>query len=215
MKHKRVWHYLNIIGLLLCITVSFAWIKETDEQKIPVGVAPYFQFDKDRGNSHAIAGSQISTYFYYGDDTEHSSSSDDPAGAPCINISNFAPGSREIFVIEIKNKSAEDSVVAMSFSDMSYTGYDGDVSKLRNFFSNFYVGIIGTEGFTDTNKAPVIEDMSLGEEYDNGAVAVFSDVVVPAGNSVKIRFYIRFSSSVGNEYQGKDFKIGKINIVSA
>ncbi len=214
MKHKRVWHLLNIIGLLLCITVSFAWMNENNEN-IPVARYPAFDF-YSAGKNLSVAGNDIvaSVYYMDGDEKVLMSSSDDLTEEPVFEVTDdFAPGDREIFVMEITNNAPQSAVVSMSFSEIEEQLKQ---STDPSIVDQLYIGIVSTDGFDLQNKAPVLEDTCFGDLYTRGVIPVFSNISVP-GNSktVSIRFYIRFSSQAGNEFMDRDFQIGKIDIIAA
>ncbi len=217
---KRTWHILNIIGLLLCITVTFSWMIELEERD---GRNPMLDFFDSDGNSLlSIAGNDIEAELaVISDDVEMTIASSDESFTPpddgsftdgMFNIKNFAPGDRELFVLSVKNVADKPTIVSINFSDL-----DDDLNAETSdgsLYNNLYIGLVAAEGF-GVNDTPVFDDVSISDVYNGDTIEFLSNLTVPGSGEIRLRFYIRFHSDAGNEFQNRDFAIRKINIVSA
>ncbi|MBQ3082075.1 MAG: hypothetical protein IJC49_06445 [Clostridia bacterium] len=214
---KKARHIAMVFGLLLCITLSFAWMTELDNTN--QGRFLYLHYDKslysaanemDAWLYHLIEPEEQDGEVTYEDITNrHEDSPED-----FFTTNNFAPGEYRLFAIKLQNKTTSPMSVSVNLAKI-----DGDPL----FWEHINVGILGSYGFSDEYPAPMIEEFPMADRSNsNGDVSLAKLLELPPledgktdGNVVEIRFYIRFSHTAVNELQNKVLTIGVVNVLAA
>ncbi len=216
MFTKKVRHIATALGLLLCITLSFAWMTELDE--FPSG--RYLEIHYDNSLYSAAVGMDASLYVLeeqdgaagevtYKDITKQYKSDTDEL----YSTENFAPGQYKLFALKMQNKTTLPMNVSVNLAKI-----EGDPL----FLEHMNLGILDSTGFTGEYEPPKVEEFPMAERANgNGAVTLANLLLPPTGdaslldNVVEIRFYVRFSHTAVNELQDKEFKIGVVNVMAA
>lgn len=208
----------SIILLLLCISVSFAWMMDvigpsgnslvfnlddkvyvaTDELNIDIAIekenefVPLYKYITGEENTNEI-----------------------------VKFDNTIPGDTYKFSVDIKNTSDFDVSISVLFSEI--------ISSHQDFYEYISIGLISIDGFTNSRETPKIEEFVFKDKIENYgkddyefdsekevSIDFLNNISIPAGeDGVNIKFYIRLSVNASNELQGQTFKIGKINFISA
>ena len=212
---KKARHIAIVLGLLLCITLSFAWITELDARE---GRYLHIQYDKslysaaaemDARLYHLVEPSQPDGEVTYEDITQRYESAPDAL----FSTENFAPGEYRLFALRLQNKTNTPMSISINLAKL-----EGDPL----FLDHMKIGISGSAGFSDDYPAPVIEEFAMADRAsENGDVTFVEYLMLPPtedpslnDNIVEIKFYIRFSHTAVNELQDKIFKIGVINVLA-
>lgn len=215
--HKKLRHITTIIGLLLCITLSVAWMTELDSQE---GRFLYLRYDNKLYSAANELDAQlllVETKVENGATqevlTDITNRYDDDPTAPLLSTENFAPGDYKAFALRLQNKTNASMSVAINLAKI-----EGDAL----FYDYMNVGISNATGFTEDCPAPMIEEFAVADRINSGAVILDNMLLLPPtedpelkDNVVEIRFYVRFSHEATNELQNKTFKIGVINVIAA
>lgn len=205
MRKSMIKHIVNILGLLLCITISFAWMLEIE---VPHGR----HIDFDFRDKLFVAPDELEVTLYYEDEdglrTDITDVYDPEGENSLLSFENFAPGDAKLFVVKLKNKSDLDMNLAISFSDV-FSEHD-DFNKYIN------IGLISSKGFTYPYIAPTIEDFFVVDRLKGTSMTLIDGVILPPNeHEVEIRFYVKLSEKATNASQNKKFKIGLINFITA
>ncbi len=213
---QKVRHIAIVFGLLLCITLSFAWMTELDSEE---GRFLYLQYDK----SLYSAATEMEAELYLLEtqivDGEEVLVYSDPQPTyetnpnALISSENFAPGDYRLYALKLKNKTNAPMTVSVNLAKLQ-----GD----ELFWDYMNVGVSGSVGFNNDYPAPAIEEFAMAERATaNGDVNFIRLLELPPtadananDNFVEIRFYIRFSHTAVNELQDKSFKIGVVNVLA-
>lgn len=213
---KKVRHIATALGLLLCITLSFAWMTELDSKygryinlyynnslySAAVEMdAQLYLLTEDEGQTGAVTYTDITNRY-------------EDAPDALFSTENFAPGEYRLFAIKLQNKTTSPMSVSVNLAKI-----DGDPL----FWEHINVGILGSYGFSDEYPAPMIEEFPMADRSNsNGDVSLAKLLELPPledgktdGNVVEIRFYIRFSHTAVNELQNKVLTIGVVNVLAA
>lgn len=214
---KKVRHIAIVFGLLLCITLSFAWMTELDNKN--QGRFLYLQYDKslysaanemDAWLYHLVEPDGLDGEMSYADITKRH----EDAPENFFTTENFAPGDYRLFSIKLQNKTTSPMSVSVNLAKI-----EGDPL----FWKHVNVGISGSYGFSKEYPAPMIEEFSMEDRSnDNGDVSLAKLLELPPmtegdsdSNIVEIMFYIRFSHTAVNELQNKVLTIGVVNVLAA
>lgn len=212
---KKARHIAIVLGLLLCITLSFAWITELDARE---GRYLHIQYDKslysaaaemDARLYHLVEPSQPDGEVTYEDITQRYEDAPDAL----FSTENFAPGEYRLFALRLQNKTNTPMSISINLAKL-----EGDPL----FLDHMNIGVSGSAGFSDDYPAPVIEEFAMADRAsENGDVTFVEYLMLPPtedpslnDNIVEIKFYIRFSHTAVNELQDKIFKIGVINVLA-
>lgn len=202
----------TIIILLLCITVSFAWMMDVIG---PSGDLIVYEFD----DSLYISPNNLKIDITVEENGEYVplySTDNEVNNLVCFE--NKAPGDIMKFSMKITNSTDLDITTAIIFSDIT--------SNEIKFYDFVSVGIFATNGFEGDYKAPGIGEFLLIDNFpkdenrnpiinENNSAKFIESLVIPANNKeVEIRFYVRINHVADNSIQNKEFKIGKINFMS-
>lgn len=204
MDKNKIKHTVNIIGLLLCITLSFAWMMEIDT---PVGRYVDFHFN----NNVYVAPNDLDVKLFSvenGVETDITNLYKADGDNVFFTAQNFAPGDYKMFIIKLKNKTSLDMSMAINFSNVSADSDD--------FYQNINIGIASTKGFVSPYTPPTIADFYVSDRLSGSTVRFIDKLTIPPNNTeVEIKFYVMLSRSATNTVQDKEFKIGTLNFITA
>ena len=202
---KKFMYFTSIIMLVLCISISFAWMIDVTA---PSGLFPNFTFDK----TIYIASNDISVDLQVEDDNGYISLSE-YEGDGLYSVKNVGPGSITKYKMVITNNTDVEVNMSVVLSDIQAT--------VSEFYDHTYVGVFSTNGFDFPYVAPETSDlnfkenMKINDETGTGTINFIDYFVVPGKKaSVEIRFYIRIGIEAGNEIQDQDLTIKTINFLS-
>lgn len=205
MRKNVIKHIINILGLLLCITISFAWMLEIE---VPHGRHVDFDF---RDQLFVVPDDLEVTLYYEDSDGVRTDITDvynSEGENSLLTFENFAPGDAKLFAVKLKNMSELDMNLAITFSDV-FSEHD-DFNKYVN------IGLISTKGFSYPYIAPTIEDFFVSDRLKGSSMTLVDGVILPPNeHEVEIRFYIKLSEKATNASQNKEFRIGLINFIMA
>lgn len=207
----------TIISLLLCISVSFAWMLDIVG---PTGKNIIF----DLTDSLYVASEELNINISYEEDGVYKEvfkyennvrNSENP-----LKFENQEPGSTQKFSIDIKNLSNVAVNISIVFSNI--------FADHEAFYDYIDIGLISINGYDSYLDVPKIEELTLRDRLLNYDAKTFvfsstkpvsasllNDVLIPANSEgINIKFYIRFNFNAINELQKLNFSIGKINFIS-
>jgi len=212
---KKVRHIATALGLLLCITLSFAWMTELDSKygryinlyynnslySAAVEMdAQLYLLTEDEGQTGAVTYTDITNRY-------------EDAPDALFSTENFAPGEYRLFALKMQNKTKLPINVSINLAKI-----EGDPL----FWEHMNLGLLDSTGFNEDYAAPKIEEFPMAERATEGGDVTLANLLLPptedaalGDNVVEIRFYIRFSHTAVNELQDKVFKIGVVNVMAA
>lgn len=212
---KKVRHIVTALGLLLCITLSFAWMTELDS-KYGRYINLYYN------NSLYSAAVEMDARLYLlTEDSDQSGNVTyedityryEDAPDAFFSTENFAPGDYKLFALKMQNKTSLPINVSVNLAKI-----EGDPL----FWEHVNLGLLDSTGFDGDFEAPKIEEFPMADRATAGGNVTLADLLLPPtedasleDNVVEIRFYVRFSHTAVNELQDKVFKIGVINVMAA
>lgn len=206
----------SIILLLMCITVSFAWMLDVVG---PVASDVFFRFE----DSLYVAPNELEIDIQIEENNEFVPLYAYANGVENENVlakfDNQKPGDLLKFSMTIKNTSDLELNVSILFSEI--------VASHQDFYNYIDFGIISSKGFDNYLDAPTISDFILRdriegyneETYDFSpdkaiSISFLKNLKVPANDEgINIKFYIRLNINAGNSLQNQTFTIGKINFL--
>lgn len=204
MDKNKIKHVINVIGLLLCITLSFAWMMEIDT---PTGRYVDFNFN----NNVYIAPNDLDVKLFCvenGVEQDITKVYQANGESAFFTAQNFAPGDYKMFIIRLKNKTDLDMSMAINFSNISASSSD--------FYEYMNIGIASTKGFVSPYLPPTIEDFYVADRLSGNAISFINKLTIPPNSTeVEIKFYVMLSRKATNTVQGKEFKIGTLNFITA
>lgn len=197
---------IAIFSLLLCIGISFAWINDL---QAPSG--RYMEFVFKDGNA-AISANDIEVKLYRdltGDDDFAEINADSSDGG-ILNISDFAPGSRQKFRADIVNQNENGVSLSLRIVLSDVVCENTDMQKYLE------IGANGFENFPDTVMTPSVRSRTLDQGLDGGSFVLIDSVEIPPNNGepVSIYFYVMFSRTATEVFADQQFTIGSINFIA-
>lgn len=207
----------SIILLLLCISVSFAWMMDVIG---PSGNSIVFNLN----DQLYIASDELNIDISIEKENEfvplYSYVSGEESNNELIVFDNTIPGDTFKFSVDIKNKSDMPVSISVLFSDI--------ISSHKDFLEYINIGLISVNGFANSKDAPKIEEFVFKEKIDGYesdeyifdpeelmSIDFLNNITIPSGEAgVNIKFYIKLSVNASNSLQNQTFKIGKINFIS-
>ncbi len=208
----------SIIILLLCISVSFAWMMDVIG---PSGNSIVFNLD----DKVYISADELNIDISIEKNNEYvplySYISGEENNNEIIKFDNTIPGDTYKFSVDIKNTSDFAVSISVLFSEI--------LASHQAFYEFINIGLISVDGFTNSKETPKIEEFVFKDKIENYgkqdyvfdpkkevSIDFLNNISIPAGeDGVNIKFYIRLNVDASNELQGQTFKIGKINFISA
>lgn len=203
-KKKKL--LISIFSLALCVLVTFAWINELQNPEGRV-MALRLTDAAIADNDLVIKLSVNQEGEIYEDITSVHS---DLAEPDLESYTDFAPGSRKKFKVEITNLSESPIALRLLLSDI--------VCADEELKECIIIGTNGFDGFTADYPAPTVQNQRLSDGLDAGGGFTLVDCVeIPPNNSdkpVSIYFYIMFSAAGSAFLEDMSFSIGTINFVT-
>lgn len=186
-KIKRKLYY-NIIMFVLIIGISVAWMITYSSR------GEIVNYDR-KLIVPGIVNVEISLYHYENGQYVL-------LDKPYLDISNLAPGSKEQFRFDIKNKNNNFTKMQIVFSKIT-----GDIDILKD-----YITIAST--------SPHVLNYNLGRDMKslpNGDAALYFDdnFQIDANKQISLYWYLELDSSAGNEVAEKQLYINSINFIKA
>lgn len=196
---------LPVITILLCLTVTFAWINEIQN---PEG--RYLNFEFEDGKA-VVTDTDIEVKMYRdmtgADDFEDITklfATDSLENL--VNIGNFAPGARQKYKVEITNTGKIPLSLQMVLSNITCADM-----ALQEFL---IIGTSGFDGFTAEYPAPDLRQDTMKNSLDGESIVLVDGAVVPADKTVTIYFYIMFSRTATETVSNCDFTVGSVNFIA-
>ena len=197
---------ISVLSLILCILVSFAWINELQN---PMGRVLALRF-----NDAAIANSELEVRLAVNVDDDKfediTKLREDDSDSNLESYSNFAPGSRKKFRVDIKNLSNSSVTLRVFLSDI--------ICENTDLQDHIILGTNGFDGFDSNYPAPAVQTKRLSDGMDDvGGFVLVDSVEIPPhgdGESVSIYFYIIFAASGSEDLENTSFSIGTINFLT-
>ena len=206
---KKVTYYLSLIMLILCVSVSFAWMLDIPSQ---IGHHPVLRFD----DTISIASNDATVTVEIDEDGKYVSLEEKTTASGLYEVKNAAPGTVTKYRIVIKNNTDVELSMSIIFSEIK--------ASLEEFYDHVYVGVFAADGFYFPYTSPEIKEDSIKDKladdfvYESSqteaSIPFLTNFKVPDQYAeVVIRFYIRIDHEIGNEFQNQRFSIGKINFM--
>ena len=206
----------TIILILMCITVSFAWMMDVVG---PSGNAVVFDYE----NALYVSSNNLEINISVEQNEQYIPLYRYIEGEKNLNtlavFDNKAPGDTIKFSINIKNTSDLEVTVSVLFSEI--------LASHQDFLEFMEVGVISFSGMRKYKDSPIVEEFAIKDritDYENFvfdpeksiSINFLNNLKIPVGEEgVNIKFYIRLSTKAENTLQNQTFKIGKINFISA
>lgn len=201
---KKFMYFTSIIMLVLCISISFAWMIDVTA---PSGLFPSFNFDK----TIYVASNDVTIDLQVEEEEGYVSISE-YEGNGLYSVKNLGPGSIKKYKIVITNNTDVEVNMSIVLSNIETT--------IQDFYDYAYVGVFSTKGFDFPYVAPTTSDLNfkenikINDENGVGTINFVDNFVVPGKKStVEIRFYIRIGVEAGNEIQSQSLTINTINFL--
>lgn len=194
-----------VVMLLLCLTVTFAWINELQN---PTG--RYLDFTFKDGKA-VVTDTDIEVKLYRdvtgADDFEDIT---EPFANDSLEnlvaIENFAPGARQKYKVELTNTGDIPLSLQMVLSNITC-----EDEILQEYL---VVGTGGFEGFTAEHPAPELRQDTMRDSLDGESIVLVDGAVVPANATVTIYFYVMFSRAATEAVANCSFVIGSVNFIA-
>ena len=240
-KKSKLIIILNIIVILSCITISFAWMDDMGYIKTNRFIEMIFGKDvhgDDKGNHIYIAPNTLDVQLFIENNDEYEQIGD--SNSPHKNLflkDNLAPDDIIKYNMIITNKTLVDANISVIFNNIS--------SNYENIYNYVYMGLLSSKGFDYPYEPPYIdannptvevcladglanteetEKLPSGEVVNKKTYNFINNVTLPKGivdkvsekvvyQPVEIRFYIRISHEAKNDIQNKFLKIENLSFM--
>lgn len=196
---------ISILSLVLCILVTFAWINELQN---PEGRVLALRF-----NDASIASSELIVKLSSNVDDDRFSDITklcDEVPQTLEQYTNFAPGSRQKFKVDITNLSSSSVTLRIILSDI--------ICEKQELKDCIIIGTNGFDGFTANYPQPPVQNKILSDGMDDtGNFVLMDSVEIPPHNidaPVSVYFYVMFSAAGNEDLENESFSIGTINFLT-
>jgi hypothetical protein len=188
-------------SIILFIGATFAWYTLTQN----IFVDPITQTVV---NLDASAGLELSP-----DGVEYDTTSS-------VITQNRVPGDTVYYRIEIENTGTVDLSLRIRFEGFLITA-NNPLKDISNFLNNVNLTEVIIMSASNNMNSDSIQEQYLsyligtlppGIELEDATITLFSNILVPVGESVIVLFDLTIDSSAGNQYQNLQLSIDKIVI---
>ena len=240
-KHKNKLILIsNIIIIMFCITISFAWMDDMVGYKTNRFITMIFGKDifGNQSNTHLfVAPNSIDVDLYVEENDGYKLISGPDYTQNLYSKNNLGPDDIVRYNMVITNKTLVDANVSIMLTNI--------LTNYEKLYEYVYIGIISSKGFVYPYEPPKIgNDDSVNEfrlsdnimegGFDDGmgdtstkkAANLVDNVVIPCATfdketeittyqPVEIRFYIRIDHTAKNDIQNKFLKIENMSFMVA